>query len=108
MMVLFCVKNGIKCYYSRPILISLPNLDRQHKERNQYGNEIQAIALSLMVTGNVAINKVHMLISGMTNGEVNLSEGFICKLYKRGYEGLEQFKADLCRIISIWKGIFKK
>lgn len=38
------------------------------KEPNQYGSNLQAVALSLMATGNVAINKVCMLINGMTGG----------------------------------------
>lgn len=72
-------------------------IDSKRKERNQYGNHIQALALSLMVTGNVAINKVRMLITGMTSGQMNPSEGFICKLYKRGTTNLEEFRKDLKR-----------
>ncbi len=68
-----------------------PNL----KEANQYGNTVQAMALSLMVTGNVAINKVSMLLNGMTGGMMNPSEGFICKLYKRASLKLDDFIKDL-------------
>lgn len=42
-------------------------IEKRHKEKNQYGSNVQALALSLMVTGNVAINKVQMLLKGMTN-----------------------------------------
>lgn len=82
-------------------------IEKRHKEKNQYGSNVQALALSLMVTGNVAINKVQMLLKGMTNAQMNPSEGFVCKLYKRASEGLKQFKADLrknmiCRTLLYW------
>lgn len=40
-----------------------------------------------------------MLINGMTSGEMNPSEGFICKLYKRASLGLAEFMTDLKRLI---------
>lgn len=69
------------------------------KESNQYGSNVQAAALSLMVTGNVAINKVRMLINGMTSGQMNPSEGFICKLYKRASQELAVFMKDLKKLM---------
>lgn len=65
------------------------------KCENQYGPQIQALALSLMNQGNVAINKVRKMISGFSNGEINLSEGFITKLQKRGSDKLAKFNEDL-------------
>ncbi|MDR3358390.1 MAG: transposase [Desulfovibrio sp.] len=65
------------------------------KENNQYGGGVQALALSLMNTGNVAINKVRALISGMTDGAMTQSEGFITKLQGRAAMGLAAFVADL-------------
>lgn len=79
-------------------------IDRKLKETNQYGSNIQAAALSLMVTGNVAVNKARMLINGMTKGEMNPSEGFICKLYKRASLGLAEFMADL-RLLLIRRAV---
>ena len=35
-----------------------------------------------MNVGNVSINKVKRIISGLTMNEINLSEGFIAKLQK--------------------------
>lgn len=49
-------------------------IDPKLKEANQYGRNVQAMALSLMATGNVAVNKVRMLINGMTAGAMNPSE----------------------------------
>ena len=70
-------------------------IGKNHKEKNQYGSNAQAMALSLMATGNVAVNKVRMLISGMTNGEMLLSEGLISKLYKRAAAALKVFLAEI-------------
>jgi hypothetical protein len=65
------------------------------KEPNQYGSHVQALALSLMNTGNVAINKVRALLSGMTGGSMAQSEGYIAKLQSRAAAGLKLFAADL-------------
>lgn len=65
------------------------------KEPIQYGSQVQALALSLMNTGNVAINKVRTLLSGMTGGGMEQSEGFIAKLQSRAAAGLAMFSADL-------------
>lgn len=76
-------------------------IDKALKEPNQYGSTLQATALSWMVTGNVAINKVRMLINGMTSGQMLPSEGYICKLYKRASIALTQFVVDLkCELIQ--------
>ena len=48
-----------------------------------------------MNTGNVAINKVRTLLSGMTGGEMAQSEGYIAKLQSRAAAGLAMFVADL-------------
>lgn len=65
------------------------------KEPNQYGSTVQALALSLMNTGNVAINKVRTLLYGMTDGDMLQSEGYIAKLQRRAASGLAMFMADL-------------
>ena len=70
-------------------------IDKKLKEKNQYGSNIQALALSLMMLGNVAINKVKMLTHAMSGGLLRLSEGFICNLYKRASLQLDQFMLEL-------------
>ena len=65
------------------------------KESNQYGKNVQALALSLMNTGNVPINKVRTLLNGMTDGAMLLSEGYIAKLQNRAFAGLKMFMSDL-------------
>lgn len=75
-------------------LVHIP-IDRSHKEQNQYGPSVQAMALSLMTTGNVPVNKVRMLISGMTGNGMQMSEGLICKLLVRAADTLSPFVEDL-------------
>jgi len=65
------------------------------KMENQYGPSVQALSLTLMNQGNVAINKVRKIISGFTNGEINLSEGYIAKLQNRAAKNLETFNEEL-------------
>ena len=61
----------------------------------QYGAGVHALALSLMNTTNAAINKVPTMLSGLTDGEIFTSEGYIAKLQSRAAKGLGQFIADL-------------
>ena len=48
-----------------------------------------------MNVGNVPINKVKRIISGLTMNEINLSEGFISKLQKRAASKLNSFRQQL-------------
>ena len=65
------------------------------KEDNQYGSEIQAIALSLANEGNVSMNKIRHIIRGFSHGEIDMSEGYIAKLQKNASNKLETFKQEL-------------
>lgn len=65
------------------------------KEENQYGPEVQALELTLMNQANVTINKAQKVTYGLTNGEINLSEGYIAKLQERASKKLEGFIKDM-------------
>ena len=65
------------------------------KEDNQYGPQVQAFELTLMNQANVTINKAQKIIYGMTDGEINLSEGYIAKLQKRASKELEDFMQEM-------------
>lgn len=65
------------------------------KEENQYGPQVQALELTLMNQANVTINKAQKITKGMTNGEIDLSEGYIAKLQKRGAENLRKFMEEM-------------
>lgn len=71
------------------------NIPNKLKEENQYGNKVQAHALSLTNIGNVPINKTRRIISGLTSNEIVLSEGYIAKLQKRASNMLEDFIKNL-------------
>ena len=65
------------------------------KEENQYGPEVQALELTLMNQANVTINKAQKITKGMTNGEIDLSEGYLAKLQKRAARSLETFMKEI-------------
>lgn len=65
------------------------------KEDNQYGSEIQSVVLSLANEGNVSMNKIRHIIRGLSNGEIDMSEGYIAKLQKTASDKLKTFKQDL-------------
>ena len=74
------------------------------KEENQYGSSIQGLALGLMNIGNVPINKVKRIISGLTMGEIELSEGYISKLSKRASKIVEPFLKEVqAKILELSK-----
>lgn len=74
--------------------IKIPIPDRL-KEDNQYGSGAQALALSLVNEGFVSFHRTKELISGFTNNEMNMSEGFIAKLQKRCFDNLSSFDNNL-------------
>jgi hypothetical protein len=61
------------------------------KEENQYGVQVQAMALTFMNQGNVPLNKVRKMIYGFTEGEMELSEGYLCKLQQRAARNAQDF-----------------
>lgn len=80
-------------------MVTRIQIEKRLKQPNQYGSNVQALALSLMVTGNMAMNKVRMFLSGITGGELHPSEGYICNLYTMASKNLTVFMAGLKRII---------
>ena len=67
------------------------------KEENQYGASTQALALSLMNIGNVSVNKVRRIISGLSQGDVEPTDGYIIKLQSRAANMLKPFVEELKR-----------
>ena len=82
---------------------SIPN---RLKEDNQYGSEIQSVALSLANEGNVSMNKIRRIIRGISHGEIDMSEGYIAKLQKNASKKLETFKRDLYKRILKQKVLY--
>lgn len=69
-------------------MIKVPIPDRL-KEENQFGSKAQALTISLVNEGYVSFRRTRELISGLTGGEMVMSEVFISKLQKRCYDKLE-------------------
>ena len=65
------------------------------KEENQYGPQIQTLELTLMNQANVTINKAKSITYGLTDGKIELSEGYIAKLQKSASKELKKFKEEL-------------
>ena len=82
------------------------NIPNRLKEDNQYGSEIQAVALSLANEGNVSMNKIRHIIRGFSHGEIDMSEGYIAKLQKKASEKLVTFKNDLYKKILASKLLY--
>ena len=61
---------------------------------NQYGVGIKSLALTLSNYGMVAYNRIRKIISGLTDGEVDPSEGYLNKLPKKASNGLKDFIFD--------------
>lgn len=65
------------------------------KEANQYGAGVKSLALLLMNTGNVSVNKVRRMIYGLSEGYINPSEGYIVKQQKTAAKALSEFTERL-------------
>lgn len=65
------------------------------KEENQYGSNVKALSLALMNTGNVSIGKVRKMLYGLSEEEIDPSEGYLIKLQKKAAGMLETFITDL-------------
>ena len=66
-------------------------IEKHLKEQNQYGSTVQALALSLMVTGNMAVNKVCLFFRH--DGRKPASERRIClQALPKGRKGTGGFQ----------------
>jgi len=62
---------------------------------NQYGSSVKTIGLVLSNYGFVAYNRIRKIISGLTNGEINPTEGYLVKLQKKASDKLSNFVFDV-------------
>lgn len=76
-------------------IIKCPIPDNLHAD-NQYGSSIQSLISILYNYGFIALNRIRYILSAITNGEVNPSEGYMVKLQKRASEKLKDFVFDAC------------
>lgn len=69
------------------------------KEEIQYGKTLQSLAICLTNEIYTPFNKTVKLISGLTNGEINMSEGYVAKLQKRASKNVEKFVEEAKKYI---------
>ena len=69
------------------------------KEENQYGYGVQELILTLVNEGFVSMKRTREIISGLSQGEITPSEGYIAKLQKRMSMDLQEYMAGLKREI---------
>lgn len=62
---------------------------------NQYGSNVQTLGLALVNLGDVSYKRTRDLIKGLTNGEIDPSEGYLTKLSKRASKALKDFVFDV-------------
>jgi hypothetical protein len=62
---------------------------------NQYGTNVKTMALVLTNYGFVSYNRTRKIICGLTNGDVNPSEGYLTKLQKKASDNLQEFMFDV-------------
>ena len=91
------VFNRYKCGSCGHIVMA--EIPQQLSADNQYGIGVQAVTLSLLNEGMVSINRTKSIISGLTRGEIDLSEGYIAKLQKRLASYLGDFENELTKAV---------
>ena len=62
---------------------------------NQYGIETKTLISTLSNYGFIAYNRIRKIICGLTNGEINPSEGYMNKLQKKASSKLSNFVFDV-------------
>ncbi len=65
-----------------------------HAENN-YGPNVKTLAITLNNYGYVSYNRTRKIISGLTQGEINPSEGYLVKLQKQASNRLNNFVFDV-------------
>lgn len=76
------------------------------KEANQYGSHVRSLALSLMNIGNVSVNKVRKMIYGLSEEEINPSEGYLIKQQRKAAGDLAPFLEELRKCCLSLKTVY--
>lgn len=70
-------------------------IPKELKEENQYGAGVQNLILTLLNEGYVSMNRTSEIVTGLTEGEVSPSNGYIAKLQKRMSDSLDGFVQEI-------------
>lgn len=65
------------------------------KEEIQYGPNIKSLILQLLNEGYVSISRTKRIIKGLSQGEIDLSEGYIAKMQNKTSQKLKEFEKEL-------------
>ena len=71
------------------------NIPNDLKEEIQYGKTVQSLAVCLTNEIYTPFNKTVKLVSGITDNEINMSEGYVTKLQKKAASKLDNFIEEL-------------
>lgn len=85
------VINNYYCSHCKKDISSNTTLPRG----TSYGSNINASSIILMNEANVPINKVRKYYNGLTDGEINISEGYLAKLQVKTANLLNDFITDV-------------
>lgn len=70
-------------------------IPKELKEENQYGPTLQSLAVCLTNEIYTPLNKTVKLVSGITDGQINMSEGYVAKLQRKASQNTENFIKEL-------------
>lgn len=70
-------------------------IPRELKEANQYGAGVQNLILTLLNEGYVSMNRTSEIVTGLTDGVISPSNGYVAKLQKRLSDSLNEFNREL-------------
>lgn len=70
-------------------------IPKKLKEENQYGPGVQALALSLVDQGFVSVARARDILTGILNGEVAPSIGFVGSVQKKAAKQLKDFQEEV-------------
>lgn len=71
-----------------------------------YGENINATILNMMNEANTPLNKISSFFYGISNGEINPTEGYFIKLQKKSTKELNSFIHDLKKQIISLKNVY--
>lgn len=92
---IFSTKVCNKCGY-----IIKSEIPKNLHGENQYGSEIKSLILMLYDYGFVSYKRIKDIISGLTNNQVNPSEGYMVKLQKKAGLSLDTFVFDIAEVLK--------
>ena len=83
------------CKCNKCNIINEIEIPLNQKAECSYGENVKSLILLMLNDTNAPYNKIRKLISGITDNDINISEGYIAKLQSKTSNLLESFMLDL-------------